>query len=258
LVSLVTSHYYLGGKQIAFKKGTTLEYVHTDHLGSTSVTTNSSGAEVSTVKYFPFGGTRISTGAVGTDKLFTGQRLDETGLYFYNARYYDATIGRFISPDTIVPSMANPQSFNRYSYCMNNPLRYTDPSGHATEDQWAAFTAAILAYRIATEVFGASHEKGLAVGIKVSKNYSAPKTPVKNEPVVVAEPAASQPKAGLTSANQGDCSGGKCSGSAGFKQILKREPQLKCCMRKATLVLQVLAVKSMRFRLMRLLQKMFT
>lgn len=46
------------------------------------------------------------------------------------ARYYDAEIGRFISPDTVVPDWTDPQSFNRYSYCRNNPLRYIDPSGH--------------------------------------------------------------------------------------------------------------------------------
>ncbi len=46
------------------------------------------------------------------------------------ARYYDATIGRFISADTIVPDWTNPQSLNRYSYCLNNPLKYIDPSGN--------------------------------------------------------------------------------------------------------------------------------
>jgi RHS repeat-associated protein len=56
--------------------------------------------------------------------------LDNTGLYYYNARYYDPGIGRFISADTIVPNPANPQSLNRYSYCLNNPLKYTDPTGH--------------------------------------------------------------------------------------------------------------------------------
>ncbi|MBM3131636.1 MAG: RHS repeat-associated core domain-containing protein [Chloroflexi bacterium] len=127
------THYYLGGKEIAFRKGSTLEYLHTDHLGSTSVTTNTSGTTVSTVKYFPFGGARSQTGTLDTDKKFTGQRLDQTGLYYYGARYYDATIGRFISPDTIVPNPANPRSLNRYSYCLNNPLKYFDPTGH----QWS-------------------------------------------------------------------------------------------------------------------------
>ena len=51
-------------------------------------------------------------------------------LLDYNARWYDSLTGRFISPDTIIPDPANPQSFNRYSYVRNNPLRYTDPSGH--------------------------------------------------------------------------------------------------------------------------------
>ena len=62
---------------------------------------------------------------------YTGQRLDAaTGLYFYNARYYDPGLGRFTQPDTIVPNPGDPQSLNRYSYAGNNPLRYTDPTGH--------------------------------------------------------------------------------------------------------------------------------
>jgi len=56
-------------------------------------------------------------------------------LYFYNARYYDSALGRFIQADTIVPSPANPQSLNRYSYVLNSPLRYTDPTGHLTPDE---------------------------------------------------------------------------------------------------------------------------
>jgi RHS repeat-associated protein len=53
------------------------------------------------------------------------------GLYDYNARYYDPYINRFISADTIVPDPTNPQQYNRYSYVLNNALRYTDPSGHS-------------------------------------------------------------------------------------------------------------------------------
>jgi RHS repeat-associated protein len=61
----------------------------------------------------------------------SGQRRDASaGLLFYNARYYDPTIGRFISADTIVPSPKNPQALNRYTYAYNNPLKFVDPSGH--------------------------------------------------------------------------------------------------------------------------------
>lgn len=55
------------------------------------------------------GESRNSTETLGTDKLFTGQRLDGTGLYYYGARYYDPAIERFISPDIIVPDPTNPQ-----------------------------------------------------------------------------------------------------------------------------------------------------
>ena len=132
----VTSYYYLGGRLVALKKDSDLEYVHQDHLTGTSLTTDDQGAVLASIKYYPFGETRSSSGTPGTDKKFTGQRLDGTGLYFYGARMYDPGLGRFISADTIVPNPANPQSLNRYSYCLNNPLRYVDPSGHVGED-WA-------------------------------------------------------------------------------------------------------------------------
>jgi len=88
----------------------------------------STGTLDSSISFFPFGLTR--TGTVNTDKKFTGQRLDSTGLYYYNARYYDPQIGRFISPDSTGQRLNNPQTLNRYSYCSNNPLKYTDPTGH--------------------------------------------------------------------------------------------------------------------------------
>jgi RHS repeat-associated protein len=89
----------------------------------------SDGTAISSIAYFPFGLTR--TGFVNTTKEFTGhRRLDSTGIYYYNARYYDPQIGRFISPDNNVSQPFNPQNLNRYSYCLNNPLKYTDPSGN--------------------------------------------------------------------------------------------------------------------------------
>ena len=71
-----------------------------------------------------------------TDKLFTGQReITGLGIYHYGARFYSPKLGRFLSEDTIVPGYTNPQSLNRYSYVTNNPLRYTDPTGHKACDE---------------------------------------------------------------------------------------------------------------------------
>ena len=125
-----TSYYYLGGSLIAMSVNSTLRYMHQDHLTGTSLTTSANGTLLGTIKYTPFGETRSVSGEIYTDKKFTGQRLDGTGLYFYNARYYDPTIGRFISADTIISNPADPQCFNRYSYCLNNPLKFVDPSGN--------------------------------------------------------------------------------------------------------------------------------
>jgi hypothetical protein len=55
-------------------------------------------------------------------------------LYNYDARLYDPVVGRFISADSVVPNVYDPQSLNRYAYCVNNPLIYTDPSGHHNQE----------------------------------------------------------------------------------------------------------------------------
>src|SRR4030066_2211919 len=96
--------------------------------------TNSSGNQVESTNYLPFGGMRAHSGTTTSNYKFTDQELDaENGLYNYNARMYDPIIGRFISADSIVPQPFNPQSLNRYTYCLNNPLIYVDPSGY---DEW--------------------------------------------------------------------------------------------------------------------------
>jgi len=77
-----------------------------------------------------------TSGTQKTEYNFTGQRLDDsTDLLYYGARYYDPALRRFISADTIVPSPGNPQASNRYSYVLNNPLRFTDPTGHWTFEE---------------------------------------------------------------------------------------------------------------------------
>ena len=68
-----------------------------------------------------------------TDRHYTGQRSFEASLgslYHYQARWFSPVLGRFLSPDPLVPNPANPQNLNRYSYVSNNPLKYTDPSGY--------------------------------------------------------------------------------------------------------------------------------
>jgi RHS repeat-associated protein len=121
-----------------------LYYVLKDHLGSASVVTNASGATVGEQRYYPFGETRLTTGSIFTDKLFTGQReMAGLGIYHYQARFYSPYINQFLSADTIVPGYSNPQNLNRYSYVTNNPLRYTDPTGHRPEDGYVGNYASL-------------------------------------------------------------------------------------------------------------------
>jgi RHS repeat-associated protein len=116
----------------------------TNHLGSSNVTANTAGDRVTDLRYYPFGLHRYDGGAQKTVFRFTGQRIDaSTDLYYYGARWYDPVVGRFLQADTIVPNPGNPQSLNRYTYVLNNPLRYTDPTGHYIfEDTWTDPTEA--------------------------------------------------------------------------------------------------------------------
>jgi RHS repeat-associated protein len=177
----VKLYYPFNGQAAAMREGSTVTYLHDDHLGSVSLATSSGGALSSQQEFDPWG--KVRSGGVGQTGLnYTGQRLDGTGLLYYHARYYDPGLGRFVSADSVVPGSAlgsmdgvalkpltvdfhepgfvaqlgsengqafwfqlsddergkvgspwgpaNPQALNRYSYVQNNPLRYTDPTGH--------------------------------------------------------------------------------------------------------------------------------
>jgi RHS repeat-associated protein len=135
-VPVTTKYYYHGGQRVAMRSGQTgaVYYLHADHLGSTGLSTAQDGSVHSRQLYTPYGETRWTLGELPTDRQFTGQIHDAgTGLYFYNARYYDPALGRFISADTIVPGPGNPQALNRYSYVSGNPVKLIDPSGHQGE-----------------------------------------------------------------------------------------------------------------------------
>ncbi len=144
----VRKYYYAGGQRVAMRENGTLYYLIGDHLGSTSITANADGGKQAELRYKAYGESRYAWGDTPTSFRFTGQREDDTiGLYFYNARYYDPLLGRFIQADTIVPNPGNPQDLNRYSYVRNNPLRFTDPSGHtcaSPSSQQEAIECALL------------------------------------------------------------------------------------------------------------------
>ena len=138
----ITKYYQAGGQRVALRVNGVLRWLAADHLGSTSITADGvSGARIAELRYKPWGETRYTWGATPTQRRFTGQVLDSVagGLYFYNARYYDPSLGRFTQADTIVPEPGNPQALNRYSYVGNSPVSETDPDGHC----WPVCTALI-------------------------------------------------------------------------------------------------------------------
>jgi len=154
--------YTLGSTTVAVRtvqgSNDTLNWILGDHLGSASVTAtpkgvlrassealrNADGTWNSEIKYrgappegaFPVGGTafgevRASYGLTPTDYRYTGQ-LDvaELGLIYFVARFYDPYLNHWVQPDSIIPDPYNPLDWDRYTYCINNPIRYNDPSGH--------------------------------------------------------------------------------------------------------------------------------
>jgi RHS repeat-associated protein len=111
-----------------------LNFIIGDHLGSSSLTTDAAGNELASMRYKAWGETRYATGSMNTDYQYTGQRtVGEIGLHFYNARWYDSSLSRFAQADTIIPSTQGVQAWDRFAYTNNNPLRYTDPSGHGVD-----------------------------------------------------------------------------------------------------------------------------
>ena len=100
-------------------------YIHQDHLNSATLVTDSQGTEVSRQTYYPYGITRNSQGSAITERAYTGQvsDVDQTDLYYYNARYYHPWLSIFTQADTV-------QGPNRYAYVGGNPLIFTDPTGH--------------------------------------------------------------------------------------------------------------------------------
>jgi RHS repeat-associated protein len=133
-------YHTFNGATVVAREASDVTYLHADHLGSVSVSTGWSGdpPDASYQTFTPWGAPR-SGSVSATKRNYTGQYRDDTGLLYYHARYYDPVLGRFISPDTLVPDPTDPQDLNRYTYAKNNPMRYTDPTGHRSCAAGACF-----------------------------------------------------------------------------------------------------------------------
>ena len=112
---------------------TTVEYIHTDALGSPVAVTNEAGQVIERTQWEPYGA------AIGKPAYdgpgYTGHVIDgATGLTYMQQRYYDPAIGRFLSVDPVTANSGTGANFNRYWYANDNPYRFTDPDGRWVED----------------------------------------------------------------------------------------------------------------------------
>ena len=114
--------------------GAAWQYLHTDALGSIRHITGEDGSVAGSWRYSPFGQIEATNGD-GSLFGYTGEPQDPaSGLTYLRARYYHPALGRFLTPDAIVPDVLNGQAWNAYAYVYNDPINLVDPSGYAPWD----------------------------------------------------------------------------------------------------------------------------
>jgi RHS repeat-associated protein len=183
----VTLYVYDAGGQLTAEYGasdpaTGTQYYTADHLGSTRAITNAAGQVTTRMDYQPFGGLlagsvegnrNLVAGYNGDPYLsfeFTGKERDaESGLDYFGARYISSAQGRFTSPDPkMFPhDITDPQSWNKYSYTRNNPLRYTDPDG----EDWGEFLSGVADTTYRPFVQAASHPLNTLAGLGIAISH---------------------------------------------------------------------------------------
>ncbi len=152
---------------------TGMYFYHPNHLGSITMITDgagnpASGPEpgVSFVSYEPYGSI-IRNDSYGPDIFrykFTGQIEDkETGLYYYKARYYEPTLGRFLQADSVVMP-TNVNGMNRYMYVDGNPVSYRDPSGHISGPDMMHMLNRIVGHAMGKDFNSKGLDKKLSTG----------------------------------------------------------------------------------------------
>ena len=151
--------YYLDGNTIVIREnGTVKNYLaFTDNLGSILSVMGENGTKVFNASYDVWGRQTVTLNTIGLHRGYTGhEMLKDFDIINMNGRLYDPVLGRFFSPDNYVQLPDNSQNFNCYSYCLNNPLKYTDPSGNlfGIDDAIIAFAA----FNMASSMMQASFE----------------------------------------------------------------------------------------------------
>jgi RHS repeat-associated protein len=185
----LTKYVYAGPLLVARHNGTQRLWYTLDSPGSPRLTTNHEGRPISRTNFAPYGETATRSGSA-EPRGYTGHHtIGESDLIDMAARAYDPKLARMLAPDTIIPDLTNPQALNRYSYAYNNPVHYTDPSGHAPEgpswhqgDDWYDFfRTSELFFEIGSAAFmPILHEQNFdnAVSSAQRKLVEATRTPV--------------------------------------------------------------------------------
>jgi RHS repeat-associated protein len=138
--TLKSEYVFFEGKRVARRDlvaPTGVYYYFSDQLKSASVITDASGTIKADLDYYPWGGELEFVNNDSNHYKFTGKERDaESSLDYFGARYYSNALGRFASPDALLTTLRqeDPQTLNRYSYTLDNPLRYNDPTGLYEED----------------------------------------------------------------------------------------------------------------------------
>ena len=201
----ITKSFYAGGIQVAQMVGPGVYYLHQDALGSTVLTMTATVTPSFKAEYVPYGPGYVATG----EELFqyTGKLLDEaTGLYYEGARFYDPTVGRFITEDSYSGDKNDSMTMNRYIYAADNPERYVDPNGHMFIDESGVlYVASGTALRVAGVI--TTPPPTTSSAIQASTSASVVVTPQGPPDVVLAQSGkdqyASTPMIGLSGSHGG-------------------------------------------------------
>ena len=149
--SEVCRFYYLGHGVVLRKVNNSVTplYAFTDNLGSVTRLYTEAGTEKFRAQYDPWGVQVVNRNDVNFARGYCGhEMLNDFQLINMNGRMYDPILGRFLSPDNYVQLPTSAQSFNRYSYCLNNPLKYLDPDGEwfGIDDLLVAGVSFVIGY----------------------------------------------------------------------------------------------------------------